>query len=142
MVNGMPRLIKIFFHQQFAPVVRHALDLRVQHGMVDKAFCSAGCGQIHDHAAELVLVWVHIGGDMVDAFNALKRLGQPVAVPQVADHHFSRACLKAGFDLLGAVNHRSCPHLRIAPPKLPQDGLTGFPTRPSDQNHLHLLLLK
>ena len=73
------------------PVMRQILDLGMQHGVKDKAFDACVFCRTDDDIADPALVGRHIGGDIIDRFNAPHRSRDRPRIGQRAGDDFRRA---------------------------------------------------
>jgi len=71
---------------QLGPMMRHRLDLRMQHRVIDKTPDTVGDGGGDKGSCEWQLVGAHIGADVIDRVGSAYRLRPRVRVIHLADH--------------------------------------------------------
>src|SRR5216684_6330864 len=114
-------------------MMRHRLDLRMQHRVIDKSPDTMGGGGCDEAFCKWQLVRTHIGADVIDRAGSANGLRPCARIIHLADLDVMNADRLQGRVMRGAT-HKST-NGRAARDQCVEHGLACLSTRTRDQNH-------
>ncbi len=122
-------------HAHLIPVMRHGLDLRMQHGMIDEPRDAQTGGGGNQEPCESHFVRMDVWADVIDRVRSLNRPGDRERIVHVAYDHIADTHRRQSRIML-CTSHKST-HDRATRDERLDHGLACLAARARDKDHVH-----
>jgi hypothetical protein len=121
------------FDAHLLPMMRHRLDLRMQHRVIDEALDAMRARRNRDCARVCDLVAAHIRADVINRLRACRSLRQRPGILETAEADFGNAERQERTGMVRIADEG--PHPRALRRQRSHHGLAALAGRTGDENH-------